>query len=32
MLQTIIPPPIFSKFEHEITVGGGSGDSGGSKM
>ena len=30
ILQTIISPPIFSKFEHEIGSGGGSGDGGGS--
>ena len=29
MLQTIISPPIFSKFEHGIGSGGGSGGSGG---
>ena len=28
MLQTIIPPPVFRKFEQEILHGGGSGDSG----
>ena len=30
MLQTIIPPPVFRKFEHEIVSGGGSRDGGGS--
>jgi hypothetical protein len=26
---TIIPPPVFRKFEHKLQYGGGSGDSGG---